>query len=408
MPEFNCDFHIHSKYSGGSSKDMELPLIARQAELKGLDAVGTGDALHPGWLKHVKENLGEESDGCYGIGGSKTKFFITTEVEDNARVHHVILLPSIDAAQQLGETLGKHSVDVDKDGRPHLKINGEQLIDEAKKANALIGPSHAFTPWTAVYKEYKSLKDCYGTNLKDVKFLELGLSADTSMADRIQELQDIVFMSNSDCHSPWPHRLGREFNRLMLKELSFPELERALDRNGKREFTLNAGLNPREGKYHLTACSRCYLKFKLEDAVGLKNRCPECRGIIKKGVADRINEIATWSEPKHPPHRPRYAHIIPLAEAIALAYNVNTLTSKTVKDKWDAMVRKFGTEINVLVDANISEVKIMDAKVGSVIESFREGRMQYVAGGGGQYGRPTLTGEKDNYWGYGQKTLTDW
>ena len=67
MQEFNIDFHIHSKYSGGTSKNMELPLIAKQAELKGLHLVGTGDALHPGWLRHIKQNLlGEDEDNGNG------------------------------------------------------------------------------------------------------------------------------------------------------------------------------------------------------------------------------------------------------------------------------------------------------------------------------------------------------
>lgn len=60
---------------------------------------------------------------------------------------------------------------------------------------------------------------------KKPDFLELGLSADTNMADRIEELQDIVFLTNSDAHSPWPHRLGREFNRLKLDDFSYTSLK---------------------------------------------------------------------------------------------------------------------------------------------------------------------------------------
>lgn len=401
------DFHIHSKYSGGTSKNMELPLIAKQAELKGLHLVGTGDALNPSWTRHMKHNLSEEKEGVYSIKKSMTRFLVTTEVEDFKRVHHVILFPSISSAESLMEEFRHFSSDIEREGRPHLRLNGEQIVDYAKEAGALVGPAHAFTPWTAMYKEYNSISECYGDNTKEIKFLELGLSADTSMADRIPELEDITFMTNSDAHSPWPQRLGREFNRVSIKELSFNEIRKAIERRGEGKFILNVGLNPREGKYHLTACSRCFLCFKLEDAVKLKWRCPECRGLIKKGVSDRINELAARKKPLHPGHRPRYVHILPLAEVISLATGIRTLSSKTIGDRWNKLVEKFRTEINVLVDIDVDEIKKVDPKVGKIIDRFRTGRMRYVAGGGGQYGRPTLKDEEDNFYGSGQKSLTD-
>jgi len=408
MPLLDVDFHIHSKYSGGTSSNMELPLIAKQAELKGLHLVGTGDSLHPKWLSHIKRNLFEESDGIYGMkNNSKTKFIIQTEVEDSKRVHHVILFPSISSAESLYEMFKRFSHDIDRDGRAHLRINGDEIVDYAMDVNALVGPAHAFTPWTSLYKEYNSLSECYGDNTKNIKFLELGLSADTYMADRIPELQDITFMSNSDTHSPWPHRLGREFNRIKVKELTFLEIEKAIEHKNNRGFTLNVGLNPKEGKYHITACSKCYLKFKINDAIRLNFRCPECNGIIKKGVMDRVNELSKWKEPKNPWHRPKYIHIIPLAEVISLATGISTITSKRIKDKWNLLIDKFGTEINILVDTKIDKIKEEDYKIGMIIEKFRMDKINYISGGGGLYGRPTLRSESDRYWGYGQSSLSD-
>lgn len=407
MNQFDTDFHIHSKYSGGTSNVMEIPVIAKQAELKGLNLVGTGDALHPGWIKHIKQNVSEENNGVYSAKNSNTKFLLTTEVEDARRVHHLILFPSISSAESLSEKLKKYSTDIEKDGRPHLKLNGEEIVDYANEVGAILGPSHAFTPWTAIYKEYDSISKCYGKNTKDVKFLELGLSADTEMADRIKELQEITFMSNSDTHSPWAHRLGREFNRIMVDELSFDEITYAIEMKKGRKFLLNAGLNPKEGKYHLTACSRCYLRFKLNDAKNLNWKCPECNGSIKKGVFDRINELATWEIPRHPEHRPKYIHIIPLAEVISLAYGIKAVNSKRIGDKWNELVQKFKTEINVLLDSDIGEIKRVDMKIGQIIEKFRSNKIRYIAGGGGQYGRPTLQNEKENFWGSGQKSLQD-
>jgi len=405
--QFDVDFHIHGKYSGGVSDEMLIPVIGKQAELKGLHLVGTGDATNPRWLAHIKESVGDETGGVYSLHGSKTRFLVTAEVEDARRVHHLVLLPSLAAAEQLYELLKRFSNDIDADGRPHLRINGEELLDYTKSVGALVGPAHAFTPWTAIFKEYDSIKECYGKNWKDIRFLELGLSADTDMADRIPELRDLTFVSNSDTHSPWPHRLGREFNRIRIEDLSFKEIKWAFENRDGRGFVLNVGLNPREGKYHLSGCSRCFQRFRLPDAVRLNWRCPECRGLIKKGVVDRIEELASSKTPVHPAHRPPYMHIVPLAEVISLVLGISTLTSIKIKARWDTLVSRFGTEINVLVDAGIDDVKKADPEVGAVIERFRSGRMKYVGGGGGQYGRPTLKNESDVFYGVGQKTLSD-
>lgn len=407
MNQFDVDFHIHSKYSGGTSIAMEIPLIAKQAELKGLNLVGTGDALHPGWLSHIRQNVSGENDGVYTVKNSKTKFLITAEIEDANRVHHLILFPSISSAESLFEKFKKYSTDIGKDGRPHLRLNAEEILDYTNELEMLVGPAHAFTPWTAAYKEYNSISECYGKNTKDVKFLELGLSADTDMADRIEELQEITFMSNSDTHSPWPHRLGREFNRILVDELSFNEIRDAIGRKKGRKFVLNAGLNPMEGKYHLSACSRCYLRFKFKDAKNMNWRCPECKGSIKKGVFDRVNELAVWEKPRHPEHRPGYMHIIPLAEIISLATGISAVTSKRIKERWDELVHKFGTEINILIDSDIDKIKNADMAIGQLIEKFRSNKIRYVAGGGGQYGRPALNDEKEKFWDTGQKSLWD-
>lgn len=407
MREFDVDFHVHSRYSGGTSNRMTLPVLANQAQLKGLSLVATGDALHPDWLKHMRNNLVEEKEGVYSLDSTETRFIIQVEVEDNARVHHVILLPNLEAAEDLRNRLYRFSKDIDRDGRPTLRLNGQQILDHVKEVGAMAGPSHAFTPWTALYKEYDSLEECYGDNLKYVNFLELGLSADTYMADRIEELNDLTFMSNSDTHSPWPHRLGREFNRVRIKELSYPEIEKAILRKNGRGFNLNVGLNPKEGKYHLTACSRCYLKFNPGDALRLKWRCPECSGRVKKGVMHRVHELSTWARPHHPEHRPSYAHIVPLAEVISLATGVKTLTSKTIGQKWDSLIEEHGTETNVLVDADVDELKRNFPEIGRIIQRFRKGRMHYIPGGGGKYGRPTLGKKEERFYGLGQASLND-
>jgi len=308
MREINVDFHIHSRHSGGTSPEMTIPNLAEGCVGKGLNVIGTGDATNPDWLHHLEKNLKETSDGIYSYKKSKTNFLITSEVEDTNRVHHLLLFPDLECAQLFRTAIMNSSVDINTEGRPHVKMNGSELVDLANDCDAMIGPCHAFTPWTSVYKAFDTLQDCYGQNLRYVKFLELGLSADSVMADRVEELKDLTFMTNSDAHSPWPHRVGREFNRVKVKETTFDEIKKAIERKSSRKFTLNVGWNPREGKYHETACTRCFLKFRPEDAMNMKRRCPECNGIIKRGVKERIEELSGGRDSVHPEHRPPYQY----------------------------------------------------------------------------------------------------
>lgn len=117
----------------------------------------------------------------------------------------------------------------------------------------------------------------------------LDLSADSSMASRLSELNHITFLSNSDAHSPRPHRIGREFNRSNMEEPSFKELREVISED---QIELNVGLDPREGKYHKSACNSCYKQYLLLEPKKLDWKRTEYSGTIKKGVSDRIQELA--------------------------------------------------------------------------------------------------------------------
>ena len=391
---YDADLHLHSRYSGATSSRMVIDIIAQQAKLKGLAFVGTGDVFHPRWFESIKVELEEVEEGTFEHPRYHTRFILTVEVEDKHRVHHLIFLPSLATVESMREELAKHSSDIDTDGRARVELGGPELIDITVMHGCLVGPSHAFTPWTSMYKEFDSLQACYGDRAHDVKFLELGLSADTSMADRIAELQDITFLSCSDSHSPWPDKLGREFNRFELVEPTYAEIIKAIKRENGRRISLNVGFDPRLGKYHTTACSRCYKQFTFERAKLNRWRCDKCSGWVKKGVWDRVNELADYPEPKHPPHRPSYLRIAPLAEIIALALGHNNAHAPEVQSLWEKLVVRFGNEIEVLVDAPIEElVSAAGTHVATIIRAFRDGGLKVIPGGGGRYGRLEVPGE---------------
>ena len=371
----NADFHIHSCFSMASSKDMLIKNMTPKSRLKGLQLLGTGDGFHPKWLDIVEESTTYSGDGIYTSDGMD--FVLTVEVEAKNRIHHLIIIPDLDIAREMSDKLP--SKNKANDGRPKTNLTGSELLDFAHDYDCLMGPAHAFTPWTGMYKSFNSIYDCYGDK---PDFVELGLSADSDMADCISELKDFVFLTNSDAHSPWPHRLGREFNQIELEDISYSSIKNAIK---NREVRANYGLVPNLGKYHMTACTKC---FKLTDPVIAKenNMKCSCGGTIKKGVDFRISEIADSTHPLHPDFRPEYVRLMPLAE-ISSAVHGKGVTTKFVQGIWQKLIDNFSTEINVLISADLDDIKKIDSGVGLAIESFRNNTVDIVPGGGGRYGQ---------------------
>jgi uncharacterized protein (TIGR00375 family) len=383
----NLDLHIHSKYSAAVSRDMDLPEIAREASVKGVKVVGTGDCLFPKWLEEIKEL--PFADGLFSL--DETYFALTVEVEDAHRVHHLILVPDASKAEELYERFTPKSSTLETDGRPRVHMEGAEIADHVLDAGCMIGPSHAFTPWTGIYAHYKSLSECYGEHANDVHYIELGLSADSDYADRIAELSGRTFMSNSDAHSPRSNKLAREFNQMELKNLSFKDISMAINRLEGRRPTLNVGFYPEEGKYNRTACTSCYAQYSAARMKELRGRCTVCGGIIKLGVKDRVESLADYPEAVHPSHRPPYLHLIPLAEIIARAIGNKSPYTAGVQKRWKELVSG-RTEIEVLVDADLSELKA-EPQVVKAIEAFRKGLVIVRPGGGGKYGEILLPEE---------------
>lgn len=378
----NTDLHLHSKYSMASSRKMELPTIAREASKKGMELIGTADCTHPKWLEEIKRVSVSDEE----IRIDEIYFIPTTEIEDSKRVHHLLILPSISKAEELAERLAPFG-NLEADGRPSVRLDGSEIAEIAKDLGALIGPCHAFTPWTALYGYHDSLKSCYGDMTDYISFLELGLSADSDYADRIEDLHRLTFLSNSDAHSPSTNKLAREFTQFDVPELTFDGLKKAILRKQGYKATLNVGFFPEEGKYNRSACIKCFTQYPLPEAVENKWRCPICGGVIKKGVFDRVNELADFKEPKHPEHRPPYLHLIPLAEIIQMALGHASVQTKGVQTAWNKLIERFGNEVKALIYSEPEDLKVVgDDRIINAILAFRKGNVIIHPGGGGQYG----------------------
>ena len=389
----NADLHIHSRFSGATSQRMNIETISKEAPFKGVDIVATGDCLHSGWMKEIRKcNVIDE--GTFELNG--TRFILSTEIEDQRRVHHLFYFPNLPSVHDFKKRIKSKTKNLENDGRPNVAMNGEELASIAKDLDILIGPAHAFTPWTAMYAYYNSLEDCYGDMADYIPFVELGLSADTNFADKIKELHRLTFLTNSDCHSPHPVRLAREFNRFEVKSATFKDIKKAILRVDGNKPILNVGLPPQEGKYHESACISCFTHYSLKEAQRRRWKC-SCGKRIKKGVKDRINEKADFGEPQHPNHRPPYIHLIPLSEIITKAIGLRSPFSQSVSKRWNELISAFDSEIKVLLDVKIDDIaRVTAPAISEAVQMFREKKVVIKPGGGGQYGSielPTQDGE---------------
>ena len=415
MPQFDVDLHIHSLHSIGVSHVMTIPRIAQGAKDKGLQLVGMGDVTQPHWLKHLRTHL-KENDGAYTY--DSVAFIPTVEIEDIESIHHLILIPDFEAVENLRVAIEPYSPNMDNDwgGRPRVNISAVELAGIIHDIGGLIGPAHAFTPFKSIFREnrYTSLKTCYGDEARNIYFIELGLSADSEIADCIPELRELTYITSSDAHSPGPDKLGREFTRIEMESPTFGELKYALKRERGRKSVLNVGLNPRLGKYYLSFCSKCrrtlimqvedgapsfdelniYIQCKnktervklLHDIHLRKVRCPVDGKTLRFGVRDRAATIGEGVS-HSPDHRPRYLHIAPLLDIIASALEVKSSSSKMATKLYGKMRIELGSETSILTSVPLENIRQSNDRVAQMIQTYRDGSACYQAGGGGRYGK---------------------
>jgi len=422
-----ADLHIHSKYARATSKDMDIEHLTENGKLKGLNLIGTGDFTHPEWLKELKQKLKPVEDtGLYVY--DNMHFMLTTEVstiysQDNEirKIHHVIHVPSFDIVDQINEELKKLGADLGIDGR--LLLNGRtsvELVELLIKIykGALIVPAHIWTPWFSVFGSksgFDSVEECYQDQTKHIYALETGLSSNPKMNWRLSSLDKFVLMSNSDCHSPWPWRLGRECNVFDLKELTYWEIIDAVKNKDKKRFLFTVEVDPAYGKYHWTGHRNCNIRLSPKQALKINDICPKCRRKMTVGVEERVEELAD-REDVVPKNAIPFKSLIPLSELIKTSFKIDTLYSKTVWSEYNKLVEKFNNEFNVLLDVPIEELeKVTRKQLSDVIIKNREGKIKVLPGYDGVYGTPIfdefefkrLKEEQKNIKLHSQKKLAD-
>ena len=269
-----ADLHIHSRYSRATSRECTPEHLDLWARRKGIQLLGTGDFTHPAWRDELAQKLVPAEEGFYTLNpsfrhpdlcppGQSPRFVVSGEIssiykknEKVRKVHSLILLPGLEAAEALSRKLEAIG-NIHSDGRPILGLDCRDLLEITLDTcpQAVFIPAHIWTPHFSLFGAFSgfdTIEECFEDLTPHIHALETGLSSDPAMNWRLSALDKYQLVSNSDAHSP--AKLGREAN-LLDTELSYPALCEALETGNGLAGTIE--FFPEEGKYHFDGHRKC-------------------------------------------------------------------------------------------------------------------------------------------------------
>lgn len=383
LKSYFADMHIHigrdifdKPVKITASKTLTITNILKESSRnKGISLIGVIDCQSPNVQLELKQLIekGEASelqDG--GIRFEKVTLLLGSEIEvydENCKgpIHVLCFLPGLEEMQQFSEWLIERMKNITLSSQRYYG-SAKELQYKVKELSGIFIPAHVFTPYKSLYGKgvRNSLIEVFDSDLIDA--VELGLSSDTYMADKISELHSYTYVTNSDAHSL--AKIGREYQEIQMREPSFKEFNYALHNIEGRKIVRNFGMNPQLGKYHKTVCDNCLHYMEPNSVI-----CEKCGSKkVVKGVADRIEELADFDGQLE--GRPPYLYQVPLEY-------LPKLGPKT----YEKLLERFQTEMNIIHHAQYEElVEIVPKPIAQSIIRLREGKLSIVAGGGGKYG----------------------
>jgi len=402
-----ADLHIHSRYSRATSREADAPHLDLWARNKGIQLVGTGDFTHPAWRNELQDVLTLDRDGLYtlkeehrlpaSVHASFTpRFVVSGEISTiykkngkTRKLHHVILLPNLEAAEELSHKLEAIG-NLRSDGRPILGLDSRNLLEIILETcpRAVYIPAHIWTPHFSLFGAFSgfdTLEECYEDLSVYVHALETGLSADPAMIRRISTLDQYTLVSNSDAHSP--AKLGREANVVNISP-SYDGLARAIQTG--EGFTGTLEFYPEEGKYHLDGHRNCHVCLDPDETISLNGKCPVCGRGITIGVLHRVCELADRPVAVFPSDGKAFESLIPLPELIAACTGFSAVGQKT-QLYYQNLLSRLGPELYILREATISDLeKAAGHAIAEGIRRMRTGQVVRKSGYDGEYGRISL------------------
>lgn len=398
-----ADLHIHSRFSRATSRDCDAPHLDLWARNKGIRVVGSGDFTHPVWRQELKEMLVPAEEGLYTLrndlilegapsGGEAPRFLVTGEISTiykkgghTRKVHHLLLLPSLEDAELLSQKLEAIG-NLHSDGRPILGLDSHDLLEIILETcpQAVYIPAHIWTPHFSLFgafSGFQTIEECYGELTPYIHALETGLSSDPPMNWQVSALDRFTLVSHSDAHSP--AKLGREAD-LLDTGLSYPEIAHAIQTGEGFAGTLE--FFPEEGKYHLDGHRNCQLCLEPAQSLELGGRCPVCGKKFTIGVQHRVEELADRPLGFRPEAAKPFESLIPLPELIASVTGVSA-ASKRTQSQYFELLHTLGPEFSILREIPTETIsRAAGPLLAEGIRRMRAGEVHRQAGYDGEYG----------------------
>ena len=393
MYEVFADLHVHIGRSKNlkpikitAAKSLNFENIAIECrEKKGINIVGIIDSASPYVIEDIENFL--KTGDAYEIedGGiiykDKVCIILGSEIETSemglngkcGSAHNLCYFPHLKDIKAFSKEMEKYIKNITLSSQ-RANISAYELIDIVEKYNGILIPAHCFTPHKSFYGNCTDrLEKVFKEKYKKIPAIELGLSADTYLADTISELEGKTFLTNSDAHSL--PKIAREYNKILVNDISFKELVMAIKNIDGRKVICNYGLDPKLGKYHRTYCETCMKNIEGNVPV---IKCDSCESKnITMGVLDRIEVIKDKKESTSPKYRPEYIYQVPLTF-------IPGLGKKTI----DRLLDNFETEMNILHKLSFDDLEaLVGEKNARNIVLAREGKLTINEGGGGVYGK---------------------
>ncbi len=412
---FVADFHIHSKYSRATSKDMDVDHLDKWARIKGIKVLGTGDFTHYLWLKELKEKLEPAERGLFRLKNSfqsglrgqnnilskfripedEIRFVLAAEISciyskynKTRKIHLVILAPSFEIVGKINAHLGWIG-NLKSDGRPILGLDAKEALKIVLSVSedCLVVPAHAWTPHFSVFGSvsgFDSLEECFDEYTKYIFAIETGLSSDPAMNWRLSQLDKITLISNSDSHSPT--RIGREAN-VLDTELDYFSITDVLRKHDLQKFLYTVEFFPEEGKYHYDGHRSCKISFEPEETKKHKGICPVCGKPLTIGVMYRVAQLADRLEGGKPEKTIPFKNLIPLDQIVADALGMGVV-SKKVQEAYRELINKLGTEFKILLEASREDISsASSSEIAEGVMRVRERKVKIEPGYDGEYGK---------------------
>ncbi|MGD9302506.1 MAG: UvrD-helicase domain-containing protein, partial [Desulfobacterales bacterium] len=424
--KFIADFHVHSKFSIATAKNLDLENLYIAAQIKGISVVGTGDFTYPGWFSEICEKLQPAEPGLFKLKDeyasicdnevprscrSEVRFILSTEIsniykknEKTRKNHNLIMVPELSVAEKFNAQLDKIG-NIKSDGRPILGLDARDLLEILLETSdeAFLIPAHIWTPWFSLLGSksgFDSIEECFEDLTPHIFAVETGLSSDPPMNWRVSGLDGLTLVSNSDAHSP--QNLGREAN-LLNTDLSFKGIKSAIKGGHPDQFLGTFEFFPEEGKYHFDGHRICNVRMHPQETIQNNGKCPMCGKDLTIGVLYRVEELADRPQNQTAPGRLPYFSMVQLVDILSEIFKVGAKSKKVLKN-YQTAISVLGSELNILHTLKPEDIDGAGIPLlGEAVRRIRRKEIEVLPGHDGEYGqvlifraneRERLTGQK--------------